>query len=281
MFEHPEQEFKDGIIGQLRDYWGCIDYSSMVMSCNEKTWLVKSLPNDPESKNRELLAFLLGGYWLNIPEVRLLSAEEFQELRQKLVGLDENASEQNTYLVRLVQDYRETDLPVQDLDSSMASEIAFSCWILRRDAHASNRAFVQGIPMFFDFHISFGVEAEGFFRGGPDAGYVENWRLWQIESDNMLCDIELLRRLELDKKTAAIPFVNKSHFEATLSRVTGFIRDLDQKYLFETIKKAGFSEERCLQINRILQESSANIDSSIDRVLSIINNGIELLGQGL
>lgn len=272
VFEHPEQKIIDRIKGELRDYWDIVDYSSKVISFNGKTWLIKSKLEDPELKNRELLAFLLGGSWSNIPEVRLLSSEEFQALSQEALGLDEKASEQNTYLVRLVQDYGIGELPVQSLDSAIASEIAFSSWVLRRDAHAANRAFVRGIPMFFDFHIAFGFEVEDFFREGPDGGYVGNWRLWQIKSNNVLSDTVLLRRLEFDKKIAAIPIINKSHFEASLFQDAERIRNFDRNYLYKTIKKAGFSEERCSKLNEILQKSSANLDINIDRVLSIIND---------
>lgn len=280
MFVHPKKEFMDGIRGELRDYWDDVDYSSKVISFNGKIWLIKSKPEDPELKNRELLAFLLGGSWSNIPEVRLLSSEEFQALSQKTLELSEKASEQNTYLVRLVQDYGINELPVQSFDSAIASEIAFSSWILRRDAHAANRAFAHGIPMFFDFHIAFGLEAEDFFRGGPDGGYVGNWRLWQIKSNNVLSDIALLRRLEFDKKIAAIPIINKSHFEATLFRATEYIKNLDKNYLYGTIKRAGFSEERRSQLSKILQKSSANLDASIGKVLSIINdNNIDIFSE--
>jgi hypothetical protein len=161
----------------------------------------------------------LGGSWLNIPEVRLLSSEEFQALHLvKSEILSKKASEQNTYLVRLVQDYAISELPLQDFDVAIASEMAFSIWIHRRDAHAGNRAYVNGIPMFFDFNIAFGGEAEDFFRGGPGGGYVKNWRLWQIKSDTASKDIALLRYMASDKKIAAIPIINKGHFEDALFR---------------------------------------------------------------
>ena len=271
IFEHPEQEFIDRLRDELRDDWNRVDPYKVISFCG-KTWFIKSCPEDPESKNRDLLAFLLGGSWLNIPEVRLLSSEEFRALFQKKAELfGEKASEQNTYLVRLVQDYGIGEIPLQNFDSAIASEIAFSIWIRRRDAHSGNRAFVHGIPMFFDFHIAFGGESEDFFRGGPGGGYVENWRLWQIKSDTALEDIALLSYLEFDKNIAAIPIINKSHFETALLRFTGYIREYDRKNLYETIKKAGFSEERCLQVNRILQKSLEDLDFSLNRILYIIN----------
>jgi hypothetical protein len=272
MFEHPKKEFIDEIKGELCDYWDCVDYSSNVISFSGKTWFIKSRPEDPESKNRELLAFLLGGSWLNIPEVRLLSSEEFRALREKGVELNENASEHNTCLVRLVQDYARSELPVQSFDDAIASEIVFSSWIRRRDAHAANRAFVGGIPMFFDFHNAFGCEEGDFFKEGPDGGYVGNWRLWQIKSDYILRNVALLRRLEFDKNLAAIPVVNKFHFETALFRTIGYISCFDQKYLYKLIKKAGFPEGRCLTIAIFLQLSSVDLDTSIAKILAIAND---------
>jgi len=281
MFEHPEKEFIDEIKGELRDYWDRVDYSSNVILFAGKTWFIKSRPEDPESKNRELLAFLLGGSWLNIPEVRLLSSEEFRALREKGIELNEKASEHNTCLVRLVQDYARSELPVQSFDDAIASEIVFSSWIRRRDAHAANRAFVGGIPMFFDFHIAFGCEEGDFFRkgsdpgscSGPDGGYVGNWRLWQIKSDYLLRNIALLRRLEFDKNLAAIPVINKFHFETALFRTIEQICLFNQKYLYNLIKKAGFPEERCSTIACFLQLSSADLNTSITKILAIVNDG--------
>jgi len=92
---------------------------------------------------------------------------------------EENA---NRVLVRIAQDYDLGELPLADLDQAIAAELAFSVWIRRRDAHPWNRAYVSGIPIFFDHHIAFGAEAENneinsFFRSGGDGGYTGRWRV--------------------------------------------------------------------------------------------------------
>jgi hypothetical protein len=272
VFEFPNQEFVDRIRAELRDYFGA-DYSPNIISFSGKTWFIKSRPDDPESKNRELLAFLLGESWLNIPEVRLLSSEEFQDLHQKVSCLDEKASEQNTCLVRLVQDYEITELPIQDFEEAIASEIAFSSWIWRRDPHSANRAFVQGIPMFFDFHNAFGFggKVEDFFREGSTGGYVRNWRLWQIKSDDTLSAISLLRHLEFEEKIAVLPVIDMSHLEDDLFRFSEYIRNFDQCEIYKIIKKARFSEKSCFDVNLFLQKSSGDLNTNIDRILSIIS----------
>jgi hypothetical protein len=91
-------------------------------------------------------------------------------------------------LVRLADSYSPPDLVVASLDEAMARELAFSLWIRRRDAHPWNRGYVDGVPIFFDHHIAFGVEAEnttveGFFRRGGDGGYAGRWRVMQLPQD--------------------------------------------------------------------------------------------------
>jgi hypothetical protein len=63
----------------------------------------------------------------------------------------------------------------------IAGELVFSLWVRRRDAHPWNRAYVGGVPGFFDHHTAFGAEADnvsldGFFREGDNAGFTSRWR---------------------------------------------------------------------------------------------------------
>jgi hypothetical protein len=77
---------------------------------------------------------------------------------------------------------------VHDLDDALARELVFSLWIRRRDAHAWNRVYVAGVPVFFDSHIAFGVEPnhvplDGFFEMGCDDGYAGRWRTRVLGQD--------------------------------------------------------------------------------------------------
>jgi len=118
---------------------------------------------------REALGYHLAKGRLNVPEVRLLPQVEGPPKA----------------LVRFTKSHRVDDLPIRDLDEAVAAELAFSLWIRRRDTHAYNRAYVDGIPMFFDHGAAFNVsqELDGFLRDGPDYGFVPAWRVeeWAYE----------------------------------------------------------------------------------------------------
>ncbi len=93
-------------------------------------------------------------------------------------------------LVCLIQDHTPEDFASSDPDEAIARELVFSLWVRRRDAHPWNRAYVNGVPGFFDHHIAFGAETDnttmdGFFRDGGDAGYTSRWRIRQLPSDTM------------------------------------------------------------------------------------------------
>lgn len=133
------------------DWWGgnFDPNGKRIVRFNGKHWFVKFKP-DPEERRRDYLAYLLGRNWANIAEVRPLSESEFAELQSADIALPDWASADNTFLVRLVQDYSLDQLPKVDLNSAVASELVFSLWIRRRDAHTANRGYIDGIPVFFD-----------------------------------------------------------------------------------------------------------------------------------
>ncbi len=129
---------------------------------------------------REILAHRLGGSWLNVAEA-ISPGEVDGGIRWDGSPFDPSADPTSS-LVRLIQDYRVEEFPEQDPDRATAGELVFSLWVRRRDAHAWNRAYVDGVPGFFDHHIAFGAEdanrsLDGFFREGGDAGYVSRWRV--------------------------------------------------------------------------------------------------------
>ena len=276
MFENSKKEFMDCIHQEIGDYW--TNYSESIIYFEGKHWIIKSNTSNPEEKNLSLLAYLLGKGWINIPEVRLLSQDEFHELSKKVDILGEGASRKNTYLVRLIQDYSCRELNVQNLDDAMASEIAFSCWIHRRDACFGNRAFICSIPMFFDFNIAFGVDTGDFFRSGPDAGHAGNWGFWYIENVEALGNLVLLRHLEWEKSFAAIPVVNRSHFEAAIQKHIKHIQGFRRNKLLGLVKNAGFSEQKSLLLTDFLCKSSKELNAGIKKIISIMDeNNFNLL----
>ena len=79
MFENSKKEFMERIHQEIGDYW--TNYSESIIYFEGKHWIIKSNTANPEEKNLSLLAYLLDKGWLNIPEVRILSQDEFIELR--------------------------------------------------------------------------------------------------------------------------------------------------------------------------------------------------------
>jgi len=276
MFENPKKEFMEHIHQEIGDYQG--NYSQRIIYFQGKHWIVMGNTSNPEEKNLSLLAYLLGAGWLNIPEIRLLSQDEFQSLSRQIGSLEEGACSDNTYLTRLVQDYARNELAIHDLDRAMASEIVFSCWVHRRDACFGNRAFASDIPMFFDFNIAFGADHGDFFRSGPDAGYARNWGFWRIEKKEVLGNLVLLRHLEWEKSFAAIPIIDKDRFETSLRRYIKHIRSFKRHEIYNLAKETGFSEEKSELLTDFLFRSSEELKISVGKIYSILNkNNFDLL----
>jgi hypothetical protein len=156
------------------DYWGSSVIPQLV-NWNGKCWRHK-----PGDGWREILAYELGSSWLNVAEaispVGIVGAT-----RCDGTAVDPSA-DPSSALVRLIQDQFVGGFVEPDHDRAMAAELAFSLWIRRRDAHSWNRAYVAGIPGFFDQHVAFGAEVanrslDGFFRHGVDAGFASQWRV--------------------------------------------------------------------------------------------------------
>jgi hypothetical protein len=132
---------------------------------------------------RDALAYLLGRQRVNVAR-SVLAGEPVDATWPDGSRFSETTAPLAS-LICLIQDHRLEDLATPDPDSSLAGELVFSLWVRRRDAHPWNRAYVNGLPGFFDHHIAFGAEAEnttidGFFRDGGDAGYVSRWRIRQF-----------------------------------------------------------------------------------------------------
>jgi len=128
---------------------------------------------------REILAYRLGLEIANVAtairSLRSVQATYSSGAVADLTDLDSS-------LIRLIQDYRLDEFVLRDNDAAIAAELAFSLWVRRRDAHAWNRAYVHGVPGFFDHHAAFDAEIENesldsFLRPGDNAGYAGNWRL--------------------------------------------------------------------------------------------------------
>lgn len=139
---------------------------------DRRLWLRK-----PHASWPEMLGYRLAGSWLNIPETIPGSEAPGAMSLSGAVATDAQGP-----LIRVGQTLTLNELPIRDLDEAIASELAYSVWVRRRDPSYWNRVYVDGVPVFFDHHIAFGTEhdhrsLDGFLSPGPDGGYAGQWRL--------------------------------------------------------------------------------------------------------
>jgi hypothetical protein len=272
MFSKPSNIFVNSIRDELVDYWGQKHFADLVVSFEDKNWLVKAKDQRPEQKQRDYLAYLLGKDWANIPQVRTLSDSEFMQLAELFPSAP--LRNDTTWLVRLVQDYQVNELPIQDLSTAMAAELIFSIWVRRRDAHASNRALIDGIPMFFDFEVAFlgepkSVELDTFLKSGPDSGYVGNWRVYKIPNEAEL-NLSELRKLEQGKPLTLIPVDDEDKFYKALARYVKHIKSIDQQCCQAAVNRAGFGGQQGSEIMKFLIQSRGVVETSVERVVQIM-----------
>jgi hypothetical protein len=269
-FLKPSKGFLKKISFEVTDYFGK-NYSNLVVCFQQKHWFVKFKNSNLTERLFSNLTSLLAKNWLNIPEIYFLNPEELFELRGIVKNnLDKRADVDNTYLVRLVQDYEKQELPIQNLDQAMASEIVFSSWIGRRDAHAFNRAFVSGIPMFFDFGIAYGEDKGEFFRPGPDPGYVPNWRSFNLASKNP--DLTYLRQLERERLQALIPISNREEFDRAVKVNIERIKKISREDLYKHTLQAGFSAEQGDEIADYLNGRSLELEKIVAEIIDILDS---------
>ena len=165
----------------------------VIVTDGEKFWVVKHKPGLVDIEKRESLGYLLGHKFSNVAEVRLLDQEEHRQVRT-LAGKGEDSLLSNTFLVRLGGSYSVAELPCQTVEKAVVTELVYSTWIRRRDAHADNRVYVNEIPVFFDHHVAFLGETEQaniitFFNPQPASyGHAGAWRI--IERQDGITTLE-------------------------------------------------------------------------------------------
>ena len=210
-------------------------------------WAVK-----PKGR-REALGYQLARGRLNVPEVRLLPRAEGPPRA----------------LVRLAKDYTVDDLPIRDLDEAVAAELAFSLWIRRRDTHAYNRAYVGGIPIFFDHGAAFEVslELDRFLRHGPDNGFVPAWRVEEWAHEPTTLGTRWLN----DATGLAIHPVHdlarfRSFFAAWVDRLAG----QPAVVIEEALTATGVGAKRFRLLRGFLRRSQQELPEVARRVLDLL-----------
>jgi hypothetical protein len=265
--------------GELQGYCGQ-DLSPYARSLDHRKWFVKAKPGSPEEKLRDRLAYLLGRGWVNVAEVRLVDQALFCSISEA-GPLREGATADSTCVVRLACDHDLAELPLRALDEAVAGELVFSLWIRRRDTHPFNRAYVQGVPVFFDHQTAFLGEAplqdiEVFFETAQksDAGYGGLWRIQEIPSNTKPSTRETRedqtrRSAHGDHKSIHMIY-NKGTFFEHLRLKAERIHGYSDEVLFHLCQEAGFDTARGKQVadflatnrdtlNRDLKELEATV----------------------
>jgi hypothetical protein len=242
------------------------------------TWIVKA-GGDPYQLP-ERLAWILGRAICNVAEVKRLSEEELAAVHAAAISMPGRAvamaaTPDNTWLVRLAGSYTLAELPRADSDSATAYELAYSLWIRRRDAHVCNRDYVLGVPVFFDHHIAFGIEADNvdldrFFRDDGDFGYVPRWRV--VESDQAWTTAQVRQQ-----KWLAVHFVrSRQRFEQHFSEAVETIRAIDEGAISAALEEAGVDVGKAAWIRSFLNKTTAELPEATRRVRKIIYRPLQL-----
>lgn len=221
-------------------------------------------------KKRALLAYLLGEDLVNIAEAKLIREEDLDEIRKLNIPLEDHACVENTFLVRLVQGYSVEELPIKELDAAVAGELVFSIWIRRRDAHAYNRAYIQGVPIFFDHHAAFLFEEalrdiDKFFSTvGP--GHAGSWRVKEIVAGEKINTMSM----RSNSNWGGLHFIHSSEsFKWNTEKFVDKIKS-DRRDWKNLAIKAGFEGQELSSAIQFLEASRSTLSNDAKRLLNIV-----------
>lgn len=271
-----EHKYRDILV----DWFGN-QYQKRLVYYEDRVWFVKSKPGDPSEKQRDFLAYLFGADWLNIAEVRLITPEIFEELKRTSVSVAMDASAKNTYLVRFVPDYSMDELPIHNLNLAIASELAFSLWIRRRDAHSFNRVYREGVPVFFDHQVGFGKELElldldQFFHRGIDSGWAGYWSLEKVSPefspDTILYRLREQQIFREQKNAQAVfhPINDVEEYRRGFRNTIRKILSFNESDCFERALYAGFQKEYAKEVTTFLRQSAQTLLEAAEKYQEVL-----------
>jgi len=243
----------------------------VVVHDGEKFWILKYGINSGDALQRDLLGYLLGSQVSNVAEVKAITAPEFEELRQ-LFNFTHEFDQNRHYLARVVGSYMKEELRWKTPEEAVASELVFSIWTRRRDAHVDNRAYIDGVPIFFDHGVAFLLEQDMghisiFSRRNSDHGQPNRWRV-KVRHENMTT----VQARALDRNTqGAFHFVNDlDKFNTELGKMVSLFQSTFDKDLRLVIQQAGFTGETLELINEFLKVNLANLPTDTEIMCKII-----------
>jgi hypothetical protein len=259
----------------LKDWFGR-DCVRNLISAGDQVWFLKS--KSKAEKKRDLLASHLAAGWLNVAEARDLTADEFRALQHLELLPASPLNAEGTYLVRFALDYDVKALAIRNPDVALAHELVFSLWVRRRDAHAFNRVYKDGVPIFFDFGTAFLgerrlVDLKKFFRRGPDPGWAGWWRLFPWRATGK--DTYLLRQMEnvsfkTDRPSVLIPVESYEAFFDGLRQCERKIAALAGDHILCGLEMAEFSRSQQQEIHTFLMDARDKLPVGVEMLRSIL-----------
>lgn len=249
IFQKPNQE-------ELSVYPELLTDIKQLVKDDQSFWYVKTKYN-ADIKKREKLAYLLGSPWLNIPVVKDINSEEFQQLTDFEIVSPDSKKNEDIYLIRLAQNYTITELPQKNLTTATARELIFSLWVRRRDAHKRNRAYVDGIPISFDYHIAFLQEGEGLRT--EDEFYSREPKEWRVKITDQTVSTQSVRSLSGNDYTHFVTDIEV--YKQEIRNFSEVIRT-DRRNYVQVAMTAGFNQNEAITISTFLEESRKDLNPS-------------------
>lgn len=240
-----------------------------IISDGEKTWVLKH-NNNTDCEKRDLLGFLLGKDFCNVTEVKLLNEQELENIKQ-FVNEQESFNVKNTFLVRLAHSYLVDELPCKVLEEAVVTELVYSVWIRRRDAHVDNRVYVKGIPLFYDYHVAFLGEPDladinVFFTQTSDYGRAGRWRV-KVLSDFLTQLTRGISKVEM----GAYHYVNDlTSFYQYVGKSKTTLREKVANQVEKLVHQAKFTNTTETQIIDLLKKNLDTLDDDVSKMLEIV-----------
>ena len=257
------------------DYFGR-DHSKWIIRYGANDYFVKTAAS-PDERQKDVLACKLVSQLMNVPAVIVpdshLRSQIDRALQKSHPPKDLETCE--LHLVRVCQDHPVSALPIQNLTEAIAAEIVFSTWINRRDAHNSNRVYVSGIPMFFDFGAAFETNraraSSQFFKNGPDSGYVPNWRLWKIPKGTTI-DTRAIRDRERGRPLTLHPIEDLETFWKKVGHYCDTINKFEESFIESSSKLSIASPRSAKKLASILIREKSRLSDKIEIVRNILES---------
>lgn len=248
---------------------GLINSPFRIVSNGSKNWVLKH-NNNPDSEKRDLLGYLLAKNFANVVEVKLLPAADLQEIKQFALPQEAFALN-NTFLVKLAHSYRANELNCKSLEEAVAMELVYSVWIRRRDAHVDNRVYVDGIPVFYDYHVAFLGEPDladinVFFSQLSDYGRAGRWRV-KLLGDFLT---QLTRGINKNQLGAYHYVTDLNSFYEKVENSKAVLREKVRDQIDSIVSSVQFSQDAETQIIAFLKKNSDTLDADVSRMLEVV-----------